>query len=77
MRYTKEQVLGRVSWLNKLTGENYRTSKAYGGWDLYIETPTKGHSRGCFGFDVRMETQCFMDYLNGIFAGIAYCRNNK
>lgn len=77
MRYTKMQVLNRVQWLNELTGENYRASKAYGGWDLYIETPTHGHSKGFLGFDARKSTQEFMEYLDGICMAICYCRNNN
>lgn len=65
-RISKQDVLGRLEYFNKVVGEEYTADYAahYGGWELYLNNGK--HSRGALGFDIRMSTAEFMAYMKGV-----------
>ena len=74
MRYTKNDIIRRVEWLNELTGENYIATHNHYGWEMHIEREGGGQSRGYFGFDCRKTVGEFAQYLYGCCTGIGYAR---
>lgn len=65
-RTSKQDVLGRLEYMNKVVGEEYTADYAahYGGWELYLNNGR--HSRGALGFDARKSTAEFMAYMTGV-----------
>lgn len=73
----RQRIEKMVAELAEATKKPYDTdfNSCYGGWNLYYQSESGGHSRGTFGFDYRLSTKEMIAYMNGVLKGLAYKNN--